>query len=279
MGFSVVGGSDQCNRLIPCGTDGSSTYYVGQIVAITQASIAVATGGAVVPLAVPAGVADLTNKQTVFGIVGGMNDRSPTVDSTYGQKIVGVTTIASLAARTSVFNGGMYSIADSQPLVFVTPLHGDTLIEGPLFNATNGVVPTLLTATVASSDGCITAPTTNACDFTPAANLATIYCRTGANAGIYRKTSDTSTTAPTTTIAFPKAIAVGDTFIRVPLAQGISYGYIAGPGMFFDCSKPPATNYFTLIVEKLALEVSGQERAQFRFTPIHFSMNDSRAAN
>lgn len=46
----------------------------------------------------------------------------------------------------------------------------------------------------------------------------TIHCVTGANAGVSRRIASIAANAATVTVAFPKDIAIGDTFIVVPYA-------------------------------------------------------------
>ena len=146
-----------------------------------------------------------------------------------------------------------------------------SLIEGPIFNAAYSTACAIVTDTGgADTTGYTTAGTTGAAPFTPVANICTIYCRTGANAGLYRTTNDTSTTAPDVTVAFPQDVALGDTFVRVPLKQGISEIYIGGPGLYIDQALT-ATDNFHVIVKRLDLTVSGSESAQFWFSGDHFS--------
>lgn len=266
--FKVVEGE---GRTFWCSTNGSSTYYIGQIVAIQQASKANAVGGTCVPLAVPAGDADTTNFQVILGVVSGTNNRTPLSNST-GQYITGVTTQAAQLARESAFQEGMYAKGDPQALVLVTEITPNTVIEGPIFDTTYKVVTPVSTVSASTdTDGMVSANTTiNAATFTPVANRATIYCRSGANAGLYRVTASTSTTAPQVTVAFPYDIAVGDTFCYVPLKQGLSRVYIDGPGLFLDSNDGGATNNFNVFVYKLDLATAGKESAQFRFATTHF---------
>lgn len=256
--------------------DGASTYYLGQIVTYVAASKAMFCG-TVKPLAVPAGVADLTNFQVPAGIVVGLNKyRTASVSATLGQ-YDGGTCVTQAAQLARDFRGaeGMYAKNDPQVLVLVQKINQSTVIEGPIKNAAIGTAPTVSIDTGgADTTGYTSAGTVSpGGDFTPVANLCTIYCRTGANAGLYRVTADTTSTAPQTTVAFPYDVVAGDTFVRVPLKQGISYIYIGGsdvPGMYINNALGLATNYFTVFVDKLDLRVAGEETAQFRFASMHF---------
>jgi hypothetical protein len=256
-------------------SDGTSAYYTGQLVAFTAAGKA-DTPGTVVPLAVPAGVADTTNFQVIAGVVTGFNLRTPVRDATTGlDTATGSVTQAAQLARDWAGNGGMYAIGDPQLLVKVALINLGTLLEGPIFNAAYGTACAIVTDTGgADTTGYTTAGTTGAAPFTPVANICTIYCRTGANAGLYRTTNDTSTTAPDTTTAFPYDVVLGDTFVRVPLKQGLSEVYIGGPGLYIDQSLT-ATNNYHIICKKIDLTTSGSEKAQFWFTGDHF--NNMRA--
>jgi hypothetical protein len=275
MGFRVVEGAA---RNLWCAGDGSSTYYKGQLVSLVAASKAHVTG-TVVPLAVPAGLADLTNFQVPFGVVSGFNDRTPTWNSTVLAESGGGTilTQAAQTARDVILGGGMYAANDPQLLVKVAVVTPWTVLEGPIFNNAIGTAPTVVSSTATDTTGFTTAGTTGACDFTPVANVCTIYCRTGANAGLYRVTNDATNTAPDVTAAFPYDVAIGDTFVRVPAKQGWSMIYISGPGLYINCSLGGATNYFDVICWKLDLRVAGKETMQFSFTPTHYDIRREEA--
>lgn len=269
MSFRIVEGA---GRTFWVATDGASAYVMGQLVTYIAAAKA-AINGTVKPLAVPAGVADTTNFQIIAGIVVGFNNRSLTYSSTYkAESETGVVSQANQLARDWMGQEGMYSKTDPQMLVQICEITPNTVIEGSIFNAAIGTAPTLLTVSASTdSDGMISANvTTNACEFTPVANKCTIYCRTGANAGIYRVTGDTSTTAPQVTTGFPYDVVANDTFVRVPLKQGYSNVYISGPGIYINSALGLITNTFEIIVYKLNLSTSGKECAQFRFANMHF---------
>jgi hypothetical protein len=268
MSFKVIQGAvDE----FWCSTNGTGTYYVGQLVSFTAASKA-DTPGTVVPLAVPAGVADTTNFQVIAGVVTGINNRTPVRDATTGlDYATAVVSQENQLARDWAGNGGMYAIGDPQLLVKVALISPCTLLEGPIFNAAYGTACATVTDTGgADTTGYTTAGTTGAAPFTPVANVCTAYCRTGANAGLYRTTNDVSTTAPDATTAFPYDVASGDVFVRVPLKQGLSEIYIGGPGLYIDQALT-ASNNFHVVCKKLDLTTSGSEKAQFYFTGDHFA--------
>jgi hypothetical protein len=180
-------------------------------------------------------------------------------------------------ARDWALNKGMYAIGDPQLLIDVAMIDSTTLLEGPIYNAAYGTAPTVATASAASTDGWKSAGTSSATDFTNVDGMGTWYCRTGANAGLYRTNVNTTTTDPAVFVAFPYDVASGDTFVSVPVKQGLSFIYTT-TGMFIDCSKPPGTNYFETVCEKLDLSIAGSEKAVFRFNPVHFSFTPYRIA-
>lgn len=267
-GFSIAEGTA---RTFWAGTDGTSTYYMGQLVAFSAASKA-ATPGTVVPLAVPAGAFDTTNFQVIAGIVVGFSDMTQTF-GTYGQYATGVVTQAAQLAR-SYYNGGtgMYSPNDPQVLVQVALITPDTVIKGPICE-TGGTAPTVVTDTGgADTTGYTTAGTQTACSFTPVANTCSVYCRSGKNMGLYRTTNDTSKTAMDVTVAFPYDVVAGDTFVRLSLKQGLSLVYISGPGLYLDNTlSGGSTNYFGAKVYNIKADEAGKEYAEFSFDAIHFT--------
>ena len=271
MAFRIV---ENPGRTLWMASDGSSTYYIGQLVSLTAAGGGTETNGAVVPLAVPAGAADATNMQIPFGVVVAFNNRTPTSNAT-GDYQIGVVSSANQKLRDWCGQEGMYAKGDPQLLIQVEEIHQLSVLRGNIYNSTNGTVCKLNTVSASTdADGMISANvTTDAIPFTNVALCGTHYFRTGTNAGLYRVSKNTSTTAPTVTTAFPNNVAVGDTLVSVPLKQGNSNIYIAGPGLFIDQSKTPTiagTTLFNVFVYELNLETAYAETADFRFGGDHF---------
>ena len=268
--------SERNPRTFWAATDGTGTYYVGQLVAYTAASQA-ATYGTVVPLAVPNGVADQTNCQVIAGVVVGINNRTPTSNST-GEYGTAVVSSANQKARDWIGAEGMYIKGDPQLLVQIAEITPSTVVDGDI---RAGAVGTSLSVNTVSAstdaDGMIsTNVTVNTIAHTPVASKGTIYCRTGANAGIYRVNTNTSTTVPQVTTGFPYNVAAGDTFAIVGFKQGFSEIYIGGPGLYIDNTVSISSNTtFQVIIYKLDLRTAGKETAQFRFTAPHFDFNRS----
>lgn len=237
--------------------------YVGQVV--------YSIGEGVANLATASGAADTTNKSVPFGVVVATSNRTQTFDATYkANSITGVLTQAAQVARDNAGVGGVWPIGDPQPYVQVALITPDTILRARIYKTTLGTAPTVLTVTTGSTTGL--GFTSNACDFTPVADLCTTYCRSGANMGIYRVSDDTSTTVETNDRAFPQDIAVGDTFVRVPLRiNGTSYAQTDGEALFLNCAAGPATDYWVVEVVRLDLSKAGGEFADFRFGGDHFA--------
>jgi hypothetical protein len=125
--------------------------------------------------------------------------------------------------------------------------------------ATSGTDLTTYTVTTASTDGLtVTAGDFNTVDL----DEGTIHCIGGANVGISRKITSTSTTAATVTVAFPHDIAVGDTFIAVPYSPGEDqFVQLTSDFTQLDCSVATDTNNNNFRVIGLELNGVGDSNA------------------
>jgi len=249
----------------------SATIYVGSIVCIDQSGL----DEGVICRGVADGAADTSNKDRPFGVCIGTNNYTPSYDSTYKTEKITAGAAAAPHTNTTDYRNveGPWSKGDSgsRAMVKVELITPSTVLRAPIFNAAVGTAPSLLTATAGAANGL--SATTNGCDFTPVANLCTIYCRSGSNAGVYRITDDTTTTAPAWDVAMPYDTAVGDTFVRVPIRHfGTSYVRIGDDtcASFIDCSQTPATNYDIIHVVRLDLSEAGSEFVDFMFDGDHF---------
>jgi hypothetical protein len=267
MGITVAHGSPY-NIWVPL--DAAVTVLVGSIVCIDTTDIANADGVIMRPMA--DGVANITNYDIPFGVCIGTNELTPNFDTTYKAE----KTVAAAAADPHDGSTREYAMVEGPwgrnqwSMVEISVITPSTVLRAPIYNAAVGTAPTLLTATAAVTDGL--SATTNSTQFTPVAGLATIYCRTGGNAGIYKRTYNTSKTAHTWYNAMPADIAIGDTFVSVPVVIGLSYvriGIDAFPG-FIDCSQTPATNYDEVVCYRLDLREAGKEYCEFSFLPTAF---------
>jgi hypothetical protein len=243
----------------------ASTVYVGQFVVCGYT----ASCSGVKPW-VLAGHADTTADQVPFGIVRGLDvyPGNGSYSATYSSEYVtSVRTQAAQVARNAVFKEGMIRKGDPSVSVQVEVLSTNSIIRGPIFNATYGTAITVAPATVASTDG--TALTTAAYDFTPVAYNNTWYCRSGANAGLYRIGYDTSTTTHTFYGPdWPFDIAIGDKFVAVPFAIGAVKMCFDAVSMFVDSSAGYGTNDIWVDVIEINLEEAGKEYVLFRLNPL-----------
>lgn len=263
MGFIISEMNTEMPKTVWMPVDATDTLYVGQIV----------TSGSdgVLPLGAASGVNNLSNNTSLpFGIVVGTNYRKPVYNSTY--KANSITGVAASASQDDIEKVGGHGFGmatgDFQAKVEVAIITPSTVIEGQFFNGAYGTAMSTFTLTVASADGGITAPTGATTDFTPVADLCTMFCRSGNNAGAARITTDTSTTQPTVTHGFPNAaLAVGDTFVRVPARMGMSYIQFDSESTYIEGSASPATNYFVVTVVAMDLWESGKETCHFMFNP------------
>jgi hypothetical protein len=225
---------------------------------------------------VAAGAANVTNLDAPFGVVVGNNLRGPNkVYDTSGEYITAGAE-AAWHDNTTQYEGveGPLGYGVSGEMVEYIPITGETVLRGPIRNAAIGTAITEVAVTTASGaggDGCTTA----AVDFTPVAAMATLYCRTGANMGVYRHLETTSTTVHTWVPAMPADVAVGDTFVAAPLRMfGTCRAYIDSLGVYIDASAGLTTNYLLIDVLRLDLSVAGDEYVEFRFNPINFNQID-----
>lgn len=263
MGFKILENPVR-TIWVPLDTTSTPTLYNGQLV--------YSTGDGAGNLGQASGVGDTSGKKVPMGIVVGNNNRTPVYSTTSNSdSITAVITQAAQNARDYTGVEGYWTKGDQQSFVQVDLIGQNTIIEAPLYNATLGTAPTLLTVTTGSTTGL--GFTSNACDFTPVADLCTSYCRTGANAGLYRISDDTSTTVETNDVAFEYDIAVGDTFVRVPVRPfGQSYVQTDANALYFDVSASPATNYWIIDVIGLNLREAGKETVIFKFNSCHFDL-------
>jgi len=259
MGFSVVRGGIPKPMWVQI-VD-SDTLYVGQLVYTNAEGVA--------PLSTAGGAYDTTNKKVPFGIVAGTNLATPLFSSSYSADYI--TDVTPLASTTD-YRGieGVWSKGDKVAMVEVIRINPETVIRGPLYNSSFGTAPTVVTVTTGSAAG--TSATVGAVDVAGVANLSSLYFRSGANAGAYRVTDDTSTTAITWDKPTTNAVAVGDTMVRVNIRPtGLSRVQFDSESMFVDISAAVTTDYYGINVLKLDLSEAGKEHVEFTFNIDHFA--------
>jgi len=261
LGFRVIEGSLGV-ELWPI--DSGVTLYNGQLCQEATTGMG--------PLAAATGAADASGLQVISGIVVGNDAKVSANDATYGNYISGVTTAAAQNARDYRGNSANFPAGDQKPKVYVERIGPQTLIRG--FVGGSATVHTTNITLLTVTTGGTTSFVSNATQFTPVANMASSYCRTGANMGIQEISNDTSTTTEGNTIAFPQTIAVGDTFVRVPYKLGKSWMNInttSGKlGMWINGTVLDATNAFLIYVKSMSLQKAGEETIDFYFAPCHF---------
>lgn len=248
----------------------SATVYVGSIVCIDSSAL----DEGVVVREQADGAANTTNKDVPLGTVIGTNLRRPLFNATY--KAEYVTDSGPTAPHTStieyVHMEGPWSKSERREMVKIALIDPATYLRAPIYNNAVGTAPTILTATAGDTDG--KQVTTNACEFTPVANLCTIYCRTGENIGIYRVTDDTSTTTAEWDVYMNKDTTIGDTFVRATMRPlGISYVRLGDNTVcsYINNSETAASDYDVIHVTRLDLSTAGNEYAEFRFDGDHFA--------
>lgn len=267
MAFEIA---ESTARTIWLPVDGTSTVYVGQIVYM---GLATPAGTGVITLGAASGASNTSNKFTPLGIIVGTNNRTPLFNSTYmTEYITGVNSVAAQAARLPEGFGmaeGMWSKSDPQPLVQVALIDQTTYIKGPIRNAALATAPTTQTVTTGAAG---TGFTANAAEFTPVAYNATALCLTGANAGLYRISSDTSATVRTFAKYYPYTISVGDTFKNANIALGTCRMQFDSTAQWIENSAALTSNYFTVEVIKISLGAAAEDCwAIFKFGGDNFT--------
>lgn len=226
------------------------TVYEGQLV---QSNLVGGTGGAV-QIADVASEAN-ENDQPIMGAVVRVEDDSRAYSSTYyGYGSTYTTTQATIASTGTPEVGIVLAI----PWV--------TLFRAPIYNAAYGTALTEITITTASAGG-TTIVGANDAITDIADDLCVAYCRSGANRGLYRViTTSTSTTSQTVTVPFPYGIAVGDTFVVASCVPGIGGLDIPATANCIDGNNDMDA-YYDVYYHEVNLEESGKEYAVFSFLP------------
>ena len=241
------------------------TLYVGQLL--------IATSDGVGSLGQASGVADTSGKKIPWGVVIGTNLATPAFSSTSNSSSI---TAVDPHSTTTAFLGGEGPYArrgDRSAMVEVALIVPSTVIKGDVRNAAIGTGPTVGVVTTASTTGAGFTCSAGLCDnSTPVGDLGTVYCRSGANMGTYRITTDTSATVKTVGHYFPYDIATGDTFVNVPMRTvGSSYVQTDANALYLNAAANPATDYWIVEVHHLNLAAANQEYVEFRFGGDHFA--------
>ncbi len=194
------------------------------------------------------------NDLAVAGVVRGVYSADRTYDSTYfGDKCTYSVT------QSVIADTGFPQVE----LILAIP--HSTLFKAPVVDATFGTAMVVQTVTSASSGG-VTITAANDAITDIADNLATAYCRTGANRGQYRVvTTSTSTTVNTVTVPFKYGIVAGDTFVIASCKLGMGGLEIPATANCIDGNNALG-DYRDVIYHEINLEEAGKEYAVFSFT-------------
>ena len=134
--------------------------------------------------------------------------------------VVATTTGAAKAIGVNVDTAGTYVTAQQTGAADTERTCGIILspfaVYGMLMNggAANGTAMVLHTAASGGSDGLTIVSDVNT--DSPELDEGTCFCLSGANVGVSRKITSNSTTTMTFTVAWPRDVAAGDTFVVAP---------------------------------------------------------------
>ncbi len=139
-----------------------------------------------------------------------------------------------------------------------------TYFKGPIFDAAFGTALTELVVTSADSGG-TTVTHANEAITDCADDFGVVYCRSGANRGLYRKNTTPGTGVQVVSVPFPNGIVVGDVFVAASVKIGMTCIDIPATANCIDGNNNIDTGY-GVIVQEVNLEESGKEYAVFSFT-------------
>ena len=278
MAISVVHGSPQ-SIWVP--VEMGATVYVGGIVSVNNSA---PTEGVIV-LPDAAGVFNETNCDTPYGVCIGTNRKNPLFSATYLTELIAAPAAADPHGGASIEYVGVegpWAKGDPIPMVKVALITPHTVLRAPLRNAAIGTAPSVVTATAGDANGL--GVTTGAINFTPEnTSISTIYCRSGANAGVYRLLDSASTTVHTWDTATRNDTEIGSTWVAVPVrTHGLStVMFDATTASFIDVADNPVlagTNRWGINVIRLDLSTAGDEYVEFTFELGHFLYDIERVA-
>jgi len=268
MAFTIVHPESHQTSWVPILAD--QVCYIGQIVHVDSATplegvFALDTAGA---------ESNLTNYDIPMGVIIGFNATAGNMvhNTTYHCQQMTAPSVTGTHDSTTQFRGveGPWSRGDKMAMAHIHHIDPTTVIRGDIFDTTYGTaVSEVLVTTGCGGDGigCTTAAGTA----TLVAQFGTIYMRSGANMGIYRTLTNTSTTAQTWLQAMPHDVAVGDSALIVGLrTHGTCRMDIDAAAMFVDANHDHTTNWFNINVRRLDLSTPGKEYVEFTFDAANF---------
>jgi hypothetical protein len=248
-----------------------STIYTGALV--STAAIDAPTEG-VQAMPVAAGVSNTTAQFIPMGVCVGNNNvaANEVYNSTYKTSYITAPAAGAIYGSTTQYQGveGPWSKGDPRAMVLVSLIDATTILRAPLYNAAYGTAPTEATVTVGSGTDGLDC-TSTAVEVATVSVFATLYARTGKNAGVYRTLTSASTTAHTWLQAMYKDMEIGDKIVVVGLRPfGSCYMQIHSSAMFINTAAAAATDYFIIDVVRLDLSQAGKEYVEFRFNADNF---------
>lgn len=241
----------------------SDTVYVGSIVT--------ASAEGVMPLAVASGSADCTQRQVVYGVCIGTNNKPDVHDSTYKTtKIVDATPAADDTEFVGV-EGPHPKHGKGVRMAKIAVVTPSTVLKAPIWK---GAVGTALTTGTITTAGTVSS-TVNALGFANAGVLPTyesVYFRTGTMTGEYRVLDSRSSTALTWDKSLYSSTATGDTLVAVTglRPNGASRMTLLAEATAVDGAGSNSADWFAVNVVRLDLRESGKEYVEFCFQPSHF---------
>lgn len=263
MSFEVVQGSPV--ELWVQVVDGDQ-LYAGQIVEC-QGNEGCA------PIGAAGGAADTTGKVVPYGVVLGFNLYNEAFDSTLKAN-TGTDATPHDSTTEFVMGEGPNPRGDRALLANIALITPETILKGPIFNGGVGTAPTVGVVTTGNASGVAATGTGGLADVAGVATLATIYFRSGANAGVYRVTDDTSTSAVTWDKPTVNDVIAGDTCVRINglRPNGPSYAQFDTESTYIDCAAALTADYYVIDVIKLDLSEAGKEHVIFKFNADHFAL-------
>lgn len=261
---------------VPITAVGATTMYVGQIVQTgTDGILTINQASGIMDKGTKSDYAGtLAAAKIPFGVITALSN--PTYDSTYktnSQTSVITTHANYTASMTSCSEGQLGKRSEKQAMAKVALITPTTIIRAPIYLTNFGTAPTVCTVSTGSTTG-MGYTVSATIGFTSVASMTTAYCRSGGNKGLYRVTSDTSTTVKTVTSPFPYDIAIGDTFTHVNFKPfGFTGIQLDSLGLFV-LADTAAANCYPCNVVSLNLEKAGAEYVDFMFCAQQFNAVD-----
>jgi len=191
----------------------------------------------------------------IGGIVGGVVDDS----RTYVKSVSGTAQYGDRSTYTTTQADVLANGPGEVEVILIIP--GITLVRVPIYNGAWGTALTVQTNTAASAGGTLVTDAANLITDI-ADDMAVAYCRSGANRGLYRVVTTTTTSVSTVLVPFPNAIAVGDQFVIASCVPGLGSLQFPATADCIDGNVISNVGY-DVFYHQVNLEESGKEFAVF----------------